>query len=298
MLDPVLALLEKQEIVYETNALLCDISSMGIGGAATIIAYPDTEHKLCDLVAFLHLNIHKYLIIGRATNLLFSDEGYDGVVISTEKLRGKSLAENILTVQCGASLGGALMWAARYGLGGGEALVHIPAAVGGALYMCAGAYERSISTLVRSVRAFDPEKYVIRLLSPADMCFAYRDSIFQHEPLVVLSAELELAPRLYEDIVADVHEFARRRRNSQPLDMPSLGSVFKRVGNIGAGFYIERAGLKGTAIGGAVVSQKHAGFIVNSGGAKAKDVKALIGLVKARVREHFGVELVEEIIIC
>lgn len=298
MLAHVLSFLDKQGIAYVENASLSSVSSIGVGGAARILASPDTEQQLCDLVGFLYKNKCKYLLIGRATNLLFSDEGYDGVVVLTSKLNRKNLAENVLTVQCGATLGGTLMWAARHGLGGGEALVHIPAAVGGALYMCAGAYERSICELVRSVRAFDPREQAVRVLSCDEVRFSYRDSIFQHEPLVALSAELELKPRRYEDIVLEVRELALRRRAAQPLDMPSAGSVFKRVGNIGAGFYIERAGLKGTAVGGAEVSRKHAGFIVNNGYATANDVKKLISLVKAKVREQFGVELVEEIIIC
>lgn len=287
--------LKQRDVEFTEYEPLARHSSIKIGGCARIFATPDTEDKLCDLIGFLYEKGIKYKVVGGSSNLLFDDGLYNGIVVSFLKLKRKSVAECLVSAECGIRAGELFRFAAGFGLGGAEGLAHIPGVLGGLICMNAGAYGYAVSDLVRSVRVFDPRSRSVRVMDASELGFSYRRSIFQSEPIVALCCELCFVPGEREDILARMRSLGRKRRETQPIDKPSLGSTFKRVGQTGAGYYIERAGLKGLRIGGAEVSEKHAGFIVNVGEATASDVLSLISLVKARVFAAFGVILDEEI---
>ncbi|MBQ8372087.1 MAG: UDP-N-acetylmuramate dehydrogenase [Clostridia bacterium] len=287
--------LKQRDVEFKEYEPLSSHSAIRIGGCARIFATPDTEDKLCDLVGFLYESGIKYKVVGGSSNLLFDDGLYNGVIVSFLKLKRKNAAECLISAECGIRAGELFRFAAGFGLGGAEGLAHIPGTLGGLIYMNAGAYGYTISELVRSVRVFDPRSRSVRIMDASELGFSYRRSIFQSEPIIALCCEMCLVPGECEDILARMRSLGLKRRETQPLDRPSLGSTFKRVGQTSAGYYIDKAGLKGLRIGGAEVSEKHAGFVVNAGGATASDVLSLISLVKARVFAAFGVMLEEEI---
>jgi UDP-N-acetylmuramate dehydrogenase len=236
------------------------------------------------------------LVIGRASNVVFSDDGFDGAVIFCGAWKELAIDGQMMTVSAGVSLASAATRAQEAGLAGLEFAHGIPATVGGAVFMNAGAYGGSIADVCVKTEYFDPVDGTCHTVCGADHAFAYRNSIYKKNPAyTVLSATLALTPDNDEAIAARMKEYMQRRRSTQPLEYPSAGSVFKRPEGYFAGKLIEDAGLKGTRIGGAEVSEKHAGFIVNRGGATARDVRALVELIQARVLECFGVELECEI---
>ncbi len=295
MISLVSDFLKQRDVEFTEYEPLSRHSAIKIGGAARIFAIPDSEDKLCELVGYLYQNGFRYKIVGGSSNILFDDGIYDGIVVATSKLNRKSTAEDVLYAQCGARASELLRFAARRGLGGAEGLAHIPGAVGGLLFMNAGAYGYSISEIVRLVRVFDPQNASVRDMEASELDFSYRRSVFQSRPLVALSCELSLTRGESREIFARIRDLGEKRREAQPLDKPSLGSVFKRVGQTGAGYFVDKAGLKGMRIGGAEISEKHAGFIINVGGATASDVRSLVREIKCRVYDAFGVRLEEEI---
>jgi len=217
-------------------------------------------------------------------------------VISTLKaLRNVEITDGSRLV-CGAgeSLAGVCRFAAENGLSGLEELSGIPGTIGGAVYMNAGAYGVELSAILASVRTYDAnsEKYI--MLTADECAFGYRSSVFKEKPMLILSAEIELSPGDKASIEAKMKEYVRRRNEKQPVDLPSAGSFFKRPEGDYAGRLIEAAGMKGARVGGAQVSEKHAGFIVNTGGATAHDVLTLADEVKNKVLEHFGIVLEKE----
>ena len=228
------------------------------------------------------------------TNLLVKDGIYNGVIIKTDKLQTKSLAESTISISCGARMGPLIRSMARQGLGGMEGLAGIPGTVGGMVRQNAGAFGYEVADRFVSAECYLVGKKKIVTLSKEDMCFTYRSSVLS-DSTVLLSATFDLIPCPSECILDRIDDIQRKRRASQPLEYPSLGSTFKRCNGQSAGFYVDRAGLKGVRIGGAEVSEKHAGFIINIGGATADDFLKLIDLVKSRVYAVFGIELEEEI---
>lgn len=274
---------------------LAQSTTLRIGGTATMLASPKSEEALLRLLRLLSdYGIPRYLI-GNGSNLLAPDEGYCGVVIRTGALRTVSVRGNSVFAAAGASLASVAHAAAIHGIGGFPALSGIPATVGGALFMNAGAGDATIGERVVSVRVAPPcggEPFTLL----RDEChFAYRKSIFQRRGMVILSCELTGPPTPPAELFSAAAEFAKKRRATQPLDLPSAGSVFLRPKGDAAGRLIEAAGLKGARIGGAAVSERHAGFIVNAGGATAADFRALVERVRAEVLAHSGVALTREI---
>ena len=266
-----------------------------IGGNADLFLTPktlDVAVRLFSLLADLHL---PYRVIGNASNLLIADEGYRGVIVYTGELCEVTVSGTSLMALCGATLARCARAAAKASLSGLEKLSGIPGTVGGALAMNAGAYEKDIASLVSSVLVYDVEKRACRTLSASELAFGYRHSIISDQKLIALQCELSMSERERCEIFAEMGTLAEKRRRAQPLELPSAGSVFKRPPNDYAGRLIESAGLKGTRIGGAEISRKHAGFIVNVGGASAHDVLALIALIKTEVQKKSDVLLVCEI---
>jgi UDP-N-acetylmuramate dehydrogenase len=236
-----------------------------------------------------------FKVIGGMTNLLIKNGWYNGVVVKTDKIQAKSLAESKLTVSCGSRLSAIIRSMASVGLGGMEGLSGIPGTLGGMVRQNAGAFGYEIADRFISADCYLFEQRELITLDKADMRFSYRDSVLSNGNAVLISATFDLLPMRSEEIFSKIREFAKIRRATQPIEFPSLGSVFKRHDGQSAGFYIDRAGLKGAFVGGAAVSEKHAGFIVNKGGATADDFLALIDKVKTKVHADFGIELEEEI---
>ncbi len=285
------------DIPFHRDEPMSRHTSFRIGGPADIFVTPESADSLKEVYSFAHeLGLSTY-IIGRGSNVLFADEGFRGVIISTEKLTEVKIEGNILSAQCGASFTHIAALARDAGLSGLEFAYGIPGAVGGAVFMNAGAYGGQVSDCLLGSSAFDPESGHIVYTDGADHEFGYRTSIYKKNPeRVILSADFQLIPGEVEEIRAKMDDYMGRRRDKQPLEYPSAGSVFKRPEGYFAGQLIEEQGLKGYTIGGAQVSEKHAGFIINRGGATADDVLSLIEHIQKTVYSARGVMLECEVI--
>jgi UDP-N-acetylmuramate dehydrogenase len=273
-------------------------TSFRIGGPADLYTVATSAQELSELVSLAREGDMPCLIIGRGTNILVADKGIRGLVIEN---RGREIwFENdaVLYAESGALLGDLARESARRSLGGLEWAVGIPGSVGGAIVGNAGAYGRYIGDVTQKAAVLAADG-TVRELSAVEMGFGYRTSRFKEqagkgEREVILSAEFGLRPEPAQALAEKMAEYTRRREASQPTE-PSVGSIFKRTKQYPAGFLIEQAGLKGTRIGDAQISPRHANFIVNLGEARAVEVKALIALAQEQVREQFGVELELEI---
>ena len=272
-------------------------TSFRIGGPARRLAFPASGEQLVLLLAEAERLGARPLVIGNGTNLLCPDAGLDRLVIDTSAAlnRVESAGPDTVTAEAGASLARAADFACRQGLTGLEFAHGIPGTVGGAVCMNAGAYGGEMRQVVQAVTVLFPEEG-IRTLSGGDLAFGYRRSFLTDRPdAVVLRAVFRLAPGDPDEIRQQMRELMERRRASQPLDLPSAGSTFKRPEGYFAGTLIDQCGLKGLTVGGAQVSEKHAGFIVNRGGATSADVRELIRQVQARVLDATGVRLEPEV---
>ena len=271
-------------------------TSFRVGGPAEIFVKPQTTDefiKISNSIGRFSRPI-EFEILGDGTNVLVSDAGLRGIVISTNKMNDIQLLEGgRIRAQAGARLSKVAEAACKAGLAGFEFASGIPGTVGGAVYMNAGAYDHDIGEFCESVTLFDTE---IVTKSGTQMEFGYRHSFVQKRKMLVLDATFQLQPGGDPDKIRDkMNELNNRRRTSQPLDMPSAGSTFKRPPGHFAGKLIQDSGLKGFTIGGAKVSQKHAGFIVNTGNATAQDIYDLIQAVREKVHENFGIWLEPEV---
>ncbi len=272
---------------------LRNYTSFGIGGPAEILLLPSTGEELAALCALVRSLGVKPLLLGNGTNVLAPDEGVAGAVIVTRRAQETERQGEKLSAACGASLTKLAAFAAEEGLTGLEFAYGIPGTLGGALIMNAGAYGGEMKDVTARVTYLDGE---LRQHSAAGeaLDFRYRHSRFGPED-VVLRAELMLQPGDREAIKARCRELTEKRKASQPLELPSAGSAFKRPREGYAAALIDQAGLKGYAVGGAQVSEKHAGFVVNRGGATASDVKKLLEDVQKAVYDRSGILLEPEI---
>ena len=271
------------------------MSSVGISTIADAVTYPENEEKLVTLIRTLTGDNIPFVVLGRMSNVLFKEPRYDGVVVRTTRINTKKLAESILTVSCGGGLASSIKEAARFDLGGLEGLSGIPATIGGMVKRNAGAFGYEIADRFREAICYLPSCDRVEKFNRDDMRFSYRRSALCDLDAIVLQASFELLKKSKNEIIHELCEYKTRRLSSQPLGYPSLGSVFKRYNGVSAGYYIDEIGLKGYRIGGACVSEKHAGFIVNIGGATAYDYIRLIEYVKERVYSELGILLEEEI---
>ena len=235
------------------------------------------------------------LLLGKGSNLLVSDKGIAGVVISLDGLDSVTVDGDTVTCGAGASLRAVCLAAQKSSLSGLEFAYGIPGTVGGALYMNAGAYGGEMSQVVVSATALDRDGN-IKLFTPEQMKLGYRVSAFKNTDLIITSVTLKLKHGNADEIKAAMDDFFSRRRDKQPLEFPSAGSTFKRPEGYFAGALIEKNNLKGASVGGAQVSQKHAGFVINTGDATCCQVKELIKIIQDTVRENNGVELETEVI--
>lgn len=261
------------------------------GGNAAFLVMPRTEEQVAALLR--ELSGTRYMVIGNGSNLLFSDEGYDGVVIRLGSNFSKiEVKGNEITAQSGALLSKIANVALENNLGGFEFASGIPGSVGGAIAMNAGAYGGEMKDVVVSTLCVGESG---RMLEVEDHDFSYRHSIFSDTKLVALRTVIRLEPKDKELIKSEMAELNARRREKQPLEYPSAGSTFKRPEGYFAGKLIEDAGLKGFRIGGAMVSKKHAGFVINYDNATSADIIKLINHIQKEVYMRFGVKLEPEI---
>ncbi len=267
-----------------------------VGGPAKMLVQVEGTEQLQKIVSYLSRLEEPYIVIGNGSNLLVSDKGYDGVV-----LKIASGMENIqvrgekIHVQAGALLTKTAMEAAKHGLTGMEFASGIPGCIGGAVVMNAGAYDGEMSHVVESVTVVN-QTGELMVLDRNTMEFSYRNSIIKNRPYIVAEAVLRLQKGEEAQIRSKMDEFAKLRREKQPLEYPSAGSTFKRPEGYFAGKLIMDAGLRGYRIGGAQVSEKHCGFLVNVGNATAEDIHELIMVVQETVKEKLHVELETEVI--
>ena len=271
-------------------------TSFRIGGPVEVMAFPKTAEELAALLQTAEtLNIEP-VILGAGTNVLAPDQGIDGLCICLkDALDGMELLDdNKIRVMAGVTMTRAAMFAANHGLSGMEFAHGIPGTVGGGVYMNAGAYGGEIRDICASVDVMDRQGN-IRTLTNEQMQFSYRHSLLEETGDIVISAVFALQKKNPEEIKDRMKELQGKRSASQPLDLPSAGSAFKRpVGGYAAAL-IDQAGLKGFSVGGAAISAKHAGFAVNIGGATAEDVKQLLQQVSDTVYEHTGIRLEPEV---
>ena len=271
-------------------------TSFRIGGGAEAMVFPRTREELAAILKASVLLDVKPAILGAGTNVLAPDEGMSGLVICLKDcLDGMELLEgNRVRVMAGVTMTRAAVFVANHGLGGMEFAHGIPGTVGGGVYMNAGAYGGEIVQICESVEVMDMSGN-IRNFSCEEMQFSYRHSILEEEGGIVISAIFQLIPKDPAEIKAYMKELQGKRSASQPLDLPSAGSAFKRpVGGYAAAL-IDQAGLKGYQVGGAAISTKHAGFAVNLGGATAADVKELLRQVSDKVFENSGIRIEPEV---
>jgi UDP-N-acetylmuramate dehydrogenase len=271
-------------------------TSFRIGGPAGLFLAPASREALSFLIRAAAEEGVRTFILGNGSNVLFDDAGFDGAVVATGAFDEIRIEGCAIAAGAGASLSSVCKAARDASLTGLEFAYGIPGSVGGAAVMNAGAYGGEISSVLETSESLDPRTGEIRSLTLPQHRFGYRDSVYRHENRIVLSVRFRLAEGNEDEITAKMNDFAGRRVAKQPLEYPSAGSVFKRPEGRFVGQMVEESGLKGYRIGGAEVSEKHAGFIVNRGGATSSDVLALAEHIRETVRRNYGVELECEII--
>lgn len=278
------------------NEPMSEHCSFKIGGPARLMLLPSSAEEAASALAILRSSGAQVLIVGSCTNLLIPDEGYPGAVVRMSKPASSMelLDAERIRAQAGATLNALAVFAARHGLTGLEFAHGIPGSVGGGVAMNAGAYGGEMRDVLESAEYVDADG-VISTLSGDALGLSYRHSAFSDTDKLITSAVFRLTPGDGEAVRARMNELIEKRRASQPLDMPSAGSTFKRPKTGYAAALIDEAGLKGLSVGGAMVSTKHAGFVVNAGGATYSDVIELMREVRRRVYEFSGVLLEPEV---
>lgn len=284
------------EMTYEHEVPLARYTSFRIGGPAKRMAFPKDGSQMVLLIDFARSCGARPLVVGNGTNLLFPDVGVDRLVVNTREYAEVSIdAQGRVVAESGASLARTAVFAQQRGLTGLEFAHGIPGSVGGAVCMNAGAYGGEMRQVVESASVLFPDEGVKRLRGE-ELRFSYRHSLLADRPdAVVLSAVFALAAGEPEEIRSKMDELMTRRKASQPLEYPSAGSTFKRPEGYFAAALIDECGLKGLTVGGAQVSEKHAGFVINRGGATCADVTALMAEIQRRVWKEKGVRLEPEV---
>ena len=277
------------------DELLSKHTTFKIGGPADVFVMPKNTDELVDIISLCRSLDFPFFVLGSGSDLLVDDEGYRGAIISTTSLMAAMFTqENELVAQAGCTLKDICDLACFMGLGGMEFACGIPGSLGGACFMNAGAYEGQMSDVIKDVQVITPQGDVITLTAE-ELDFGYRQSRIKNEGLTVLEATMRLQFKDPNQIRSTMDDLTQRRESKQPLELPSAGSTFKRPEGYFAGKLIQDAGLQGFTLGGAQVSTKHAGFVVNVDHATAKDVLELIKHIQAEVKAQFGVEMHPEV---
>ncbi|MBQ7352978.1 MAG: UDP-N-acetylmuramate dehydrogenase [Clostridia bacterium] len=298
-------------MVYKSVCELCDnlsieykifekttkLVSIQVGGTASLVVYPKTINQFVRILDVVLLRKHKHYILGNGTNTYFSDKNFNGILIVTKRINKCYVDNEQLIAECGTLLFDCCELALKNSLSGMEFAYGIPATIGGALYMNASAFGSSISTVVKKTLVYDTSLFKTYYIFDDEHLFEEKKSVFSDKKhLIVLETVFELKRGLKFNIESLMNTYLTKRISTQPLEFPSAGSVFKKPKNNHASQLIDLAGLKGTRVGGAEVSKKHAGFIINVGEAKANDIQSLISIIKERIYNEFKVKLEEEII--
>lgn len=292
--------IEELKQVLPQDAVLLDEpmsrhTTFKIGGPADCFVMPSTVKEAVNVIKIIHKYNMPFTMIGNGSNLLVMDKGIRGIVVNlNERFAEIRQENNTVYAQCGALMADVSKFAGKCSLTGLEFAVGIPGSIGGCIFMNAGAYDGEIKNAVKSVTTVTKDGKLVRYTNEQAQ-FGYRHSIFQDNGDLILEVELELSFGDKEAIEAKMADLTARREAKQPLEMPSAGSTFKRPPGYFAGTLIDQTGLKGLTVGGAQVSTKHAGFVVNIGGATAQNVLDLIAQVQKRVYEKHGVKLYPEV---
>jgi len=273
------------------NADLKEYTTYKAGGKALAIVIPDDLSGLVTLLKFLKEKKVKYKILGNGSNLIFSDKGYNGILIKLDNFNKLEFNDNYVTVGAGYSLAKLSLRTARRGYTGLEFAAGIPGTVGGAIFMNAGAYKMDMGYITTTIKVLDPNLEV-QILTNQDLDFHYRSSFLQQvKNYICIEATLLLRKGDTNAIMEVINDRKIRRLESQPLEYPSAGSVFRNPEGDYAGRLIEEIGYKGYSIGDAMVSLKHANFIINKGNASGDDIKKLINEIKGKVKEKYNIDL-------
>ena len=273
------------------NYYLKDHTTYKVGGKAICAVVPDDEESLIVLLKYLKNNNIKYKILGNGSNVIFNDSGYNGVIIKLDNFSDLKIINNKVIVGAGYPFNKLAIRLSRLGFTGLEFAAGIPGTVGGAVYMNAGAYKSDIGYVLTSIKVLTPD-YKIKTMYNKDLEFHYRMSFLQkNKDYICLEATITLIKGNQEEIMELIDTRKKRRVETQPLEYPSAGSVFRNPEGDFAGRLIEEIGYKGKSIGGAKVSEKHANFIINTGKATGEEIKQLISEIKEKVKEKYNIEL-------
>lgn len=290
-----IAYCEERGIELTTQAPMVDYTTFRVGGSADVLALPKSEKELVGLVRYCLNNGVSYTVLGRGSNVLVSDSGIEGLVIVTSSMEGITLEQNnVITCLAGTPLIRLCRFALEHSLTGLEFAYGIPGSAGGAAYMNAGAYGGEMKDVLISCTHLDAMGNCEAFYGE-ELQLGYRHSTYAEGEYVILSLTLQLQPGDPDVIRAKMEDLLGRRKEKQPLDKPSAGSTFKRPEGYFAGALIEQCGLKGFTVGGAQVSEKHAGFVVNNHNATAADIQNLVAAVQQRVLKETGITLEPEI---
>lgn len=272
-------------------------TSFRVGGPAKVFLTVHSEESLRNILLALKRYELPYFVLGNGSNLLVSDEGYDGVMVYLgEEFSEVEITGTQIRAKAAALLGKIARMAMEEELAGLEFAAGIPGSLGGGVVMNAGAYGGELSQVVTKVRAMNPEGEIVEL-EKEQLLLGYRTSIFKTSPFVILEVFMELQKGNKEEILAKIKEYTKARMEKQPLEYPSAGSTFKRPEGHFAGKLIMDAGLRGYRVGDAQVSEKHCGFVINRGNATATQIKTLMSDVAKKVKEEFGIDLEAEVIL-
>ncbi len=279
------------------DVAMCRLSTMRVGGPAMAVYTPSNQAALCTAVSMAAQMGVPYHVLGGGSNTVPGDDPYSGLIFLTKALNRIKINGIKIAAECGCPINSMIISALHGSLGGLESLYGIPGTVGGAVRMNAGAHGCEIADLLESATLFSPHNGQVFCLDNRELRFAYRDSLLQHrQDLLLLDATFICQAAAREDIQSRIRTVVKSRCQSQPLDLPSVGSVFRRPSSCQPVWQlIDACGLRGYQIGGAQISEKHAGFIVNRDNAKAADICALLSLCRRRVYERFQVTLMPEI---
>ncbi len=273
------------------NEALKNYTTYKVGGLPIAIVYPFDLGGLIKLLKFLKSKNIKYKILGNGSNVIFNDAPYNGVIIKLDNFNNLRIINNKIIVGAGYMLNKLAIRVSRLGLSGLEFAAGIPGTIGGAIFMNAGAYKTDMGYIVSSVKVLTPN-LELKTMTNKELEFHYRTSFLQKHPgYIVIEATLTLVKGNQDEIMELINERKSRRLETQPLEYPSAGSVFRNPEGDFAGRLIEEIGYKGKNIGGAKVSEKHANFIINTGNASGEDIKKLINEIKSRVKEKYNIEL-------
>lgn len=276
---------------YIENESLAKHTTYKVGGKAKLFIYPKNKEKLILLLKELRNKNIKYKILGNGSNTLFSDKDYDGVIIKLDCFNSIKYFRNTVKAESGVNLINLAMQTVKKSYAGLEFATGIPGTVGGAIYMNAGAYKSDMGYVTKSIKVLTPNLEIITMTNK-ELDFHYRSSFLQkNKDYICLEATIQLRKNDKNLLMEIVEDRKKRRIESQPLNYPSAGSVFRNPENMFAGKLIEDLGYKGYKLGGAQVSDKHANFVINYDNAKAEDIRNLIELLKKEVKEKYNVEL-------